>query len=109
MDLNLKDNTMRVLQVSTGHIPRRTAVELGESPGSPANASLWDYLTYALWGEYGWILHTSKGQINTARALNHPELANLLQFALSQGFGYVWLDADAPQLPEQAGLKFHTW
>lgn len=82
--------TWSVLNISTSHIPRRTALALGEG-GSRTCAELWDQLSYTPWHEYGWIIFVS--DFSGIRD-DHPELAAVLKFAFDHGFDYLQLDAD---------------
>lgn len=83
--------TQAVLDLSTAHIPRRTAVALGDE-GDCKQAELWDYLSYTPWHEYGWLIYTDGYSLIEKE---HPELAALLQFASDHGFTFLRLDCDA--------------
>lgn len=92
----------KMLDISTGHIPKHTADALGE-PSSEHKPELFDQLSYVHYHEYGWILHVTNA--NEVRA-SHPELANLMELAKKHGAEHLKLDCDAPLIE---GLASFDW
>lgn len=94
--------TQSVLELSTAHIPERTAIALGEGAAC-AHAALWGRLSYTPWHEYGWFICTDGYSLVEE---DHPELAAMLEFAGDHGFGFLRLDSDAREYP---GLPTFEW
>jgi hypothetical protein len=109
LGIDLTRYTTKVLDVSTAMIPEHTADALGQGR-TCERTELWNELAYEPWGEYGWIVwaHDDPTCIPTT-VEKHPELAALLKFAATRGFGYVKLDCDADRLPEACGLPTFSW
>lgn len=94
--------TQSVLDLSTAHIPRRTAVALGDE-GDCKQAELWSRLAYTPWHDYGWFICADDP---ASVEDDHPELAALLQFASDHGFAFLRLDCDADTYD---GLPTFEW
>lgn len=92
----------KILNVSTGHIPKHTADALG-SPESKDKPQLWDTLSYVYYHEYGWIIFADA---NAEIRESHKELADLLIFAKNNGATYLKLDCDAETLD---GIPTFDW
>jgi hypothetical protein len=94
----LQQGLVKMLDISTCHIPKRTADALGE-PNSPVKPALWDVLSYVHYHEYGWIIFADRGD-NPSLMEEHPELARLLTLASELGADHLKLDCDATQIKE---------
>lgn len=92
----------KMLDISTGHIPKHTADALGDA-SSEKKPELYDQISYVHYHEYGWIIHTSDA--NAVRS-EHPELAHLLELAKKNGADHLKLDCDAPKVE---GLASFDW
>lgn len=93
------DNLNRsMLVISSAHIPEHTAEALGDLYGH-LEADLFHALVYTPWSNYGWIFWAEQEQSDDLN--EHPELANLLQFAKENGYHYLQLDCDADTLSDQ--------
>jgi len=105
--------TEKVLNISTANIPKHTAEALGTSNDYDSkiavfeaciSADLWDKLSYTPWACYGWIIWA--GHETDEIKEEHPQLANLMEYATSKGFTYLKLDCDAEELP---GFERFEW
>ena len=98
----LEAATVKVLDISTAHIPKRTADALG-SADLKDKSELYDALSYVHYHEYGWIIHASNDeQIRDS----HPELARLIAMTRQLGIEHLKLDCDAPSVEE---LPVFNW
>ena len=104
--MELKDYALKMLDISTRHIPKFTAEAL--EYGAKHRNGLWFDIAYEPWGHYGWILLATEYQAEDALAAGHIELSNLLAFATQNDYGFLKLDCDALQLPEKAGFALYA-
>ena len=113
---DMRDVTEKVLNISTAHIPERTAQALGTGTEFTSTdsafhaclvADLWDKISYTPWAVYGWIIWAGH-DVDEIKG-EHPELARLMQFAVEYGYTYLKLDCDAEQLPESLGFPTFEW
>ena len=96
--LALEAATVKVLDISTGHIPKHTADALDAD-----RPELYDALSYVHYHEYGWIIHASNDdEVNDS----HPELARLIRLTRELGAEHLKLDCDAPLVE---GLPVFKW
>lgn len=94
--------TMKMLDISTSHIPKHTADALGDLD-QMGESELYDTLSYVHYHEYGWIIHVS----NEEQILeSHPELSRLITMTRQLGFQHLKLDCDAPSIE---GLPVFNW
>lgn len=83
----------RMVQLSTAHVTKETAKTLDEQLASKTGV-LWDCISYANWNDFGWLIWTGSPP-DASYAVEHPELHDLILFALHQGIEYLMLDCDA--------------
>lgn len=102
MRKSLEAAMVKVLDISTAHVPKHTADAL-DTPDSQVKPKLYDALSYVQYHEYGWIIHTSNDdQVRDS----HPELARLIRMARELGAEHLKLDCDAPSIE---GLPVFEW
>lgn len=94
----------KILEISTGHIPKHTADALGHGRDAVEHAQLWNLLPYEAWSDFGWIICISD-VLDEVRE-QHPELAKLLDFCLESDIGYLQLDADGLEIE---GFPLFDW
>lgn len=100
--LALEASTVKVLDISTAHIPKYTADSL-DAPDPQVKPELYDALSYVRYHEYGWIIHASNDdEVNDS----HPELARLIRLTRELGAEHLKLDCDAPLIE---GLPIFEW
>lgn len=102
-DAQLRMAVARMLNVSTAHIPKRTADALGMQSTS-RDTDLRSILCVVDFDAYGWIIYVCLEAITAAQG--HPELANLMTLARKQGCEYLKLDCDAVTI---AGIPEFSW
>lgn len=88
-----------MLNMSTAHIPKLTAIALGEDEGKSGKPELWDTLSYVYFHEYGWIVNCSEDAAEAVRE-HHPELAALIRRCLDVSAAFLKLDCDADVVPD---------
>lgn len=93
-----------MLELSTAHIPRRSAEALGDA-GNPGTPPLWNVISYVHFPEYGWIIYCGSPPPEELQQ-DHPELGNLMKVAKENGALYLKLDCDALKA---AGLPTFDW
>ena len=94
----------KMLDISTGHIPKHTADSLGEKD-SKVKPPLWDSISYVHYHEYGWIIHCTSTPEEDLKG-EHQELVNLIKIASANGATHLKLDCDAPVAE---GLPVFNW
>ena len=105
---DMRDVTEKVLNISTAHIPVRTAEALGTGTEFTSTDSAFHACLVAdLWDKIGWIIWAGH-DVDEIKE-EHPELARLMQFAVEYGYTYLKLDCDAEQLPESLGFPTFEW
>lgn len=96
----------RLLDVSTAHIPRHTALALGEREPIE-DAALYSSWSYDRWAGYGWILWVGElAEYPDVMRTQHSTLVELLDWARQEGADYLKLDCDAPVV---TGLPTFDW
>jgi len=106
--MNLDNYTFRTLVVSTGHIPKHTAEAL-DGDLNDGEGPLFTVLSYTRWHDYGWIIYCGETAREETAGAGHKELADLIAFAMDNGFVYLQLDCDADLLPKETGLPEFEW
>lgn len=94
---------LKMIDISTAHIPKHTADALG-SPGDADKPALWDELSYVYYHEYGWIIFVAR--MPEELQPQHPELSTLFDLCLANDVGHLKLDCDAPTVE---GLPTFEW
>lgn len=84
----------KYLDLSTGHVSRKTAKWLDNNP---------DGIIMYLKGEYGWIIHVSSEEYDK----NIPnDLIKVIEYAKSKECGWIMFDADGEVIEE---LELFNW
>ena len=97
--------TRRMLDVSTAMVPKATGLALQAGAGP-----LFDAIACVPFFTEGWIVFVPPighdGQNQEIAELGHPEFADLLRFARTNGFDYLKLDVDGGVV---VGLPTFDW
>jgi hypothetical protein len=119
--LLLPSHSSRMLSISSAHITERTAklldwqdVDVVDCPvdepdGEGTQEPVWSLVSYSRWGTSAWIFVVNEDQITGATEVGCPELAQVLNLALEEGFDYLMIDADAQRLPSALGFQEFEW
>lgn len=102
--IDVDDALVKMLDISTGHIPKHTADALGQ-PGDSAQPALFMTVSYVPYHEYGWIIAVNEEHAENIRE-THPELAQLMQLTLAYGATHLKLDSDGIAIE---GLPTFDW
>jgi hypothetical protein len=94
------------LEISTAHIPLRTAEALGNHGKVPEDTTLWDRVSYTFWHDYGWIIWCSEDHAEAALEAGHPELADLIQLCVDRHILRLVLDGEGVEVE---GLPVFEW
>lgn len=107
--------TRKTLVLSTAHITRETmeifddmAFTSGDIPGVGASEEFPFYLAAVDYG-YILVLHYNpdwKDMLESPWANNHPDLRDIIIFAVSKDYGYIHLDGDGLEIEE---LPSYEW
>ncbi|WP_031364628.1 hypothetical protein [Caballeronia sordidicola] len=100
-EVNLRPFQVGMINISTTHIPKHTALALGNDEGKSGKPDLWDTLSHVYFHEYGWIVWCSSDAAEAVRE-SHPELAALIRRCLDINAACLKLDCDADVVPELA-------
>jgi hypothetical protein len=97
---------IKMVDLSTCHIPLHTAHALGMSERQSLESELKKKLAYTPWLEYGWVIFCSRDAAQEIEK-EHPALSNLIQMCAESGIEYLKLDCDALAFSE--GLEKFDW
>lgn len=117
--MNLDNNIVRTLSVSSAHVPWEgfaSDISRAQSFGHE-RATLWsksgEFLTVYIEGGT-WRLAVWRDNIDASVALASENkafvpIATLMRIASESNCGYLQIDGDAPTLPEELGLPLFDW